>query len=407
MKKFEIIVNKADFEVLPKVYDVFDLHCSKWCRNLHHQYKDVSKVDHVHIGGWLPSDRTPLDIAKWFSAIPFLSKFGTNSIQSIKGQWSTYCLYIGLHYKQPDKEPIDIDTTQFWASDGTNLSVLVDKVSGATPTTGSASHTKDDMPTWIDDILEGKIREYNIGQYVNKHEALLYDVQIRRAFKIFAERYKEENIMKDIYWIYGDAGVGKTLLAKHLAKHFSDTDGSYYISSDRNPLDDYKGQQTIILDDVSTDSISCKGLLKLLDPYNTAPASARYYNKLITAKNIIVTSTVSPQSWWTTARQVSDSNNGDWTQLLRRLNGGAWHIVVDNGIHSVTGLVWDSLGGDAKKITCDVPENVWLAPVNPYQRVTTTLSGCGIVVKFDDGLQSHSARIETSFGPVTEDCPFA
>lgn len=345
MTKFEIVVpcdiyeQNSDF-----FYTVMTKHCTKWALNKHHKYTNANGVetatfDHYHLGGWLSSNNDPDYIAKWF-ANDFGFEIKANNIQKIKSQWVAYCLYIGLHYSDPDKEPFTLANTSFWASDNTDLSALV---------TVAENHTNDD--DILDSISKGEIKEYQIVerygvQWYRKHYR-----DIETALKVYTKTNSRGGQgMKTIIWVYGETGTGKTALATmSLSKG-----NAYYLACDRNPLDDYKGEPVLILDDISDGTMTSKALLKLLDPNYTAPAGARYYNKMVTAETIIVTSTISPKQWWINNRQ-NEKNNGDFEQLLRRLTGGVFHIIDESTIDL---MVYDPHGRDMLSMRVDMPKDV-------------------------------------------------
>lgn len=346
MKKFEVCLPLDIYQEHRNFFhSVFDKHCSKWCTNEHHVFTnsvgdEVSKFAHQHLGGWLTSDNTPETVSKWFNNdFGFVLK--PNNIEKIKGQWSTYCLYIGLHYNQDDKEPITLDTTHFYASDGTQLKDLVQF---------AQDHIRVDVI--LDQIANGQIKEYEI---VRKLGATWYRKNFKNvdtALKVYQKSVlKGENFsMKTIMWVYGATGTGKTTLATHSLNEHKD----FFLASDSNPLDDYKGEPVLILDDISDNTLTSKALLKLLDPNYTCPAGARYYNKMVVSDTIIVCSTISPKQWWINQRQVY-KNNGGYEQLLRRLNGGVYNIISSSDMEF---SVYDDHGNENFTVIVKLPDEV-------------------------------------------------
>ena len=85
----------------------------------------------------------------------------------------------------------------------------------------------------------------------------------------------------------GDSGTGKTSYAKEIAynNHYS-----YYVSSGSNDvLDDYKGEDCIILDDLRPSCLGLSDLLKMLDNNTASTVKSRYKNKVLECKMIIIT----------------------------------------------------------------------------------------------------------------------
>ena len=100
-----------------------------------------------------------------------------------------------------------------------------------------------------------------------------------------------------VFFITGQAGAGKTRFSKRFVDAIADY--SEQGGGDRwricqtaatNPLDDYTGEEILFMDDVRGGSLSASDWLKLLDPYNISPGSARYHNKLPACRCIVITS---------------------------------------------------------------------------------------------------------------------
>jgi len=84
-------------------------------------------------------------------------------------------------------------------------------------------------------------------------------------------------------------------------------------SSSNDPLQDYKGEDVLVLDDLRDDSFSFADLLKILDNHTKSTSKSRYHNKNFIGDTIIITST-SPLEYW--YQHVSESAR---QQLKRRL----------------------------------------------------------------------------------------
>jgi energy-coupling factor transporter ATP-binding protein EcfA2 len=101
-------------------------------------------------------------------------------------------------------------------------------------------------------------------------------------------KMKGHRNMKVIY-ITGPSGSGKTTFAKFYAEKIKRMD--YYVSSSSNdPLQDYMGQEVIIMDDLRGDAFTITDLLKLLDNHTQSSVKSRYFNKAVDCKMIIITS---------------------------------------------------------------------------------------------------------------------
>ncbi|MDE7489960.1 plasmid replication protein, partial [Streptococcus agalactiae] len=76
----------------------------------------------------------------------------------------------------------------------------------------------------------------------------------------------------------------------------------------------YYGEEILFLDDLREDSLSASDWLKLFDPLNSARMSARYQNKLVVPRLIVMTAYMSPKQFF------GNIKTEDLNQYLRRVN---------------------------------------------------------------------------------------
>ena len=120
---------------------------------------------------------------------------------------------------------------------------------------------------------------------------------------------KNRNI--DVIFMSGPTGVGKTTFAKNYCEKAG---LSYCVSSSSNdPMQDYKGQDVLILDDLRDDSFKFSDMLKLLDNHTKSTVSSRYHNKGFIGSLIIITSAKPLNDWY------FDVLKEDKEQLYRRI----------------------------------------------------------------------------------------
>lgn len=162
-------------------------------------------------------------------------------------------------------------------------------------------------------ISAGVIREYNYSDYITPQEYDKFKKSIENAFKYRADRLEgSERNMKVIY-IYGESGSGKTTYAKELA---AQNEYSYYVSSGSNdPLDGYKGQDCLILDDIRPNFIDVSDLLKMLDNHTGSSAKSRYRNKTLECKLVIITTSMSMELFF---RSLLGDYRENFSQMKRR-----------------------------------------------------------------------------------------
>ena len=129
----------------------------------------------------------------------------------------------------------------------------------------------------------------------------------------------------EVMFIYGKSGTGKTTNAKWFAKSRG---YDFYVSSSSNdPLQDYRGQKCIILDDVRDTTFEFEDYLKLTDNNTASSVKSKYYNKVLMCNLIIITSSI-PLSFW--FRGMMYGKQEDLKQFYRRIN--AFVEVTDTDI---------------------------------------------------------------------------
>lgn len=185
----------------------------------------------------------------------------------------------------------------------------------------------------IDEILEGRLNKnmimlsdelfktYGLNQR-RINEALMALGELR-SYKTIGE-LENNDFKKTIIYIQAESGKGKTVLSKQLTNHFKNLGfehtqrlWEHCLTASTNAFDEYFGQEILILDDIRGYSLTVSDWLKLLDPHTISPISARYRNKMGSAKVIIITSTMTPKEFFESAK----GNNGeDLGQFIRRFD---------------------------------------------------------------------------------------
>ncbi|MCT1183545.1 plasmid replication protein [Lactococcus lactis] len=125
-----------------------------------------------------------------------------------------------------------------------------------------------------------------------------------------------------VLYIQGAPGIGKSFLAREVAnkvREFGNANGfesDIFSASSSNPFDDYYGEDILILDDLRQESLKVSDWLKLFDPLNTAKMSARYRNKMIVPRLVIVANYQSVEEFFGSF----NFKNEDINQFKRRIN---------------------------------------------------------------------------------------
>ena len=190
----------------------------------------------------------------------------------------------------------------------------------------------DDIEPLIWDILAERVTKEDI--LLNPKLLRLYSpykTKINEAFMTLGElksmRTKKalENgeFTKTTIFITGKSGLGKSVLAKRLVKELiqlasiNDQKWSYVVTAGTNIFDEVNGEEILLLDDVRGDSLTASDWLKLLDPYNISPISARYQNRMGSARVTIVTSTKHPLEFFYYTKGNEKEELG---QYIRRID---------------------------------------------------------------------------------------
>lgn len=198
--------------------------------------------------------------------------------------------------------------------------------------TKKANETNLSIDWLIEKILSGEITKRNImltdeyysiyGQHKRRINEALETAGERKSYKTIIE-LEEGRFKKTIFFINANSGAGKTTLSKQLieilqatALNFGET-WDFCVTASKNAFDEYNGQDVLLLDDIRGDSLSVSDWLKLLDPYMISPISARYHNRIGSAKVIIITSIQTPISFFAMAQ---NSFQEDLGQFIRRMD---------------------------------------------------------------------------------------
>lgn len=193
------------------------------------------------------------------------------------------------------------------------------------------NQTYEDIDLLIDNILNEHITKNEIlleqkyRTLYAVHKARINDT-IRTVGEIKGTRTKYEldngEFKKTILFIHGSTGLGKSTFAKDLSKaiiQLAKLNGQNWqsvVTAATNIFDEVNGEEILFLDDVRGDSLTASDWLKLLDPFNISPISARYQNKMGAAKVIIITSSKYPLDFF---YNTKGNDREDLSQYVRRI----------------------------------------------------------------------------------------
>lgn len=163
--------------------------------------------------------------------------------------------------------------------------------------------------------------------------------KFRESFNFYGEREAFSRLLSlqrgeyqlTVLYIQGKPGIGKSTLARDIAfetqrrLNHQGFKGDIYSAASKNPFDNYHGEEILLLDDLREDSLSSSDWLKLFDPLNSAQMSARYQNKLVVPRLVIVSAYLSPKTFF------GKIETEDLNQYLRRINFSS-EITLKHGM---------------------------------------------------------------------------
>lgn len=183
----------------------------------------------------------------------------------------------------------------------------------------------------LQEVQQGRLKLREI--FRDEDLALLYAGHMQKFSEAF-EFYGLRNAMLrldeleqgkydlTVLYIQGAPGIGKSYLAREVAqkvREYGNKNGfasDVFSASSSNPFDDYYGEDILILDDLRQESLKISDWLKLFDPLNTAKMSARYRNKMIVPRLVIVANYKSVEQFFGSF----NFKNEDINQFKRRIN---------------------------------------------------------------------------------------
>jgi len=181
-------------------------------------------------------------------------------------------------------------------------------------------------------IESGEIKQYNLWKYVTIDEYSRNYRYYQKCFEYRQNKLKGVDRNMECIFISGASGTGKTTYAKMIA---AQKGYACYISSGgKNPLDDYQGEECIILDDTRSSTWNLTDFLKLTDNHTDSLVGCRYYNKSIAeCKLLIVTSVKSLDEFY---EKATKEDNEPKIQLMRRFK-----MVIEMSIEYMTIYYYD------------------------------------------------------------------
>ncbi|KST97803.1 Rep family protein [Lactococcus lactis] len=281
---------------------------------------------HVHLYGKYSDKRTITRIAKVLGIKVQYIEFPKDKNRYFEENQLAYL----THAQQPDKyqyPPLEVET--FGTFDYSNFILSNAKKFEKQSATVKRKRTDESLDLINQQILKGELFLENI--LADDDLFLLYSnhkLQFKQAFDSYAERLAFKNL-KDlttgkykltVMYFQGKSSLGKSYLARTIAqkvREYAEENkfkSRIYSASSSNPFDDYYGEDIILLDDIRPDSLRKADWLKLLDPINTSRMSARFTNKQVVPRLILITNTQLPEQFFNIFKDEA------LDQYIRRIN---------------------------------------------------------------------------------------
>lgn len=225
------------------------------------------------------------------------------------------------------------------------------------------------------DEVESKLTGSQYGRYHRQIDEIW-----NKRLEQMAKKWKHEMISNDkpieVIWIYGSSGTGKTSLAKDYAKKKNQP--YCFAGSSRDIFQTYKGEHTLILDELRPSVIPYQDLLRILDPFGIdVMAPSRYVDKALACDLIIITSPYNPLEFYREQFGFYDApahvkrklqNIDSFEQLLRRIT-----LVIEMNEFWINGMEYNKSHGAYEQMS-NVAQNNRYSSRNRQTNKTDTIT---------------------------------
>ncbi|MCT0016883.1 hypothetical protein EFE32_08635 [Lactococcus lactis subsp. lactis] len=281
---------------------------------------------HVHLYGKYSDKRTLTRIAKALGIKVQYIEFPKDKNKYFEENQLAYL----THAQQPDKYQYPTHEVEtFETFDYSNFILNNVKKFEKQSATVKRKRTDESLDLINQQILKGELFLEDI--LADDDLFLLYSnhkLQFKQAFDSYAERLAFKNLKElttgkyklTVMYFQGKSSLGKSYLARTIAqkaREYAEENkfkSRIYSASSSNPFDDYYGEDIILLDDIRPDSLRKADWLKLLDPINTSRMSARFTNKQVVPRLILITNTQLPEQFFNIFKDEA------LDQYIRRIN---------------------------------------------------------------------------------------
>lgn len=192
-------------------------------------------------------------------------------------------------------------------------------------------------------IINWEIKQYNLHKFVSADEYARNKTYYTNVFIYRQQQMATTDRKLECVFISWPSGCGKTTYSKMVATQL--WYNTYISSGGKNPLDNYEGQECIILDDIRPSSFEFSDLLKLTDNNTNSLVGCRFYNKsILECKMIIITSTLTVERF---VANIKNNEQEEYTQLFRRFQTNIELTDKKMNVYAYDWLGWYSLKYEA------------------------------------------------------------
>lgn len=202
---------------------------------------------------------------------------------------------------------------------------------------------------WLEQmILSGEVTKQQVVLTDTYYE--IYARNKRRcddAFDTYGQRkiYKTIQAMENgefrtsVIFVTGEPGVGKSYFTDMLVEKIQsdrkrETGETWAVCTcaSSNPFDEYQGEEILVMDDLRGVALTASDWLKLLDPERINKGSARYHNKQMACRVVIINSEKDVIDFFYYSKSIGGSGRDEaLDQFIRRIMSRAYVYHIPSG----------------------------------------------------------------------------
>lgn len=191
----------------------------------------------------------------------------------------------------------------------------------------------------------------------------------------------EAGLLKlSVVFITGRPGAGKTRFANDYINYLCNKSAEDFGEPNRwsvcrvassNPMDDYKSQEILFMDDIRGSALDATAWLNLLDPYSQGKLGRRYKNTDKAFRTVVITSTIQPYEFFYYTKGIGGDRSEPMDQFIRRIMACVTvknydEYLIEEAEQLVEPLLKTSPSGDLMELTYQLANKL---PVDDLSRI--------------------------------------